>query len=163
MRRQSDIGWTELILGIVLIILGIFIIKQPVGIITWIVVLCGLIAVFSGIADIVLYVKMERFTGFGPIISLVTGILGVMAGFMLMVHPSAGTWAIGNDPSDLDHCTLYFQTFASAVYEDAFWKYLLHTFPDPEYSWADRRDYAGVPADGHDSFHGSAGWLLSGP
>ena len=94
MRRQSDIGWTELILGIVLIILGIFIIKQPVGIITWIVVLCGLIAVFSGIADIVLYVKMERFTGFGPIISLVTGILGVMAGFMLMVHPSAGTWAI---------------------------------------------------------------------
>ena len=27
-------------------------------------------------------------------ISLVTGILGVMAGFMLMVHPSAGTWAI---------------------------------------------------------------------
>lgn len=89
MRRQSDIGWTELILGIVLIILGIFIIKQPVGIITWIVVLCGLIAVFSGIADIVLYVKMERFTGFGPIISLVTGILGIMAGFMLMVHPSA--------------------------------------------------------------------------
>ena len=81
MRRQSDIGWTELILGIVLIILGIFIIKQPVGIITW-------------IADIVLYVKMERFTGFGPIISLVTGILGIMAGFMLMVHPSAGTWAI---------------------------------------------------------------------
>lgn len=152
MRRQSDIGWTELILGIVLIILGIFIIKQPVGIITWIVVLCGLIAVFSGIADIVLYVKMERFTGFGPIISLVTGILGVMAGFMLMVHPSAGTWAIA-----------MIQTFASAVYEDAFWKYLLHTFPDPEYSWADRRDYAGVPADGHDSFHGSAGWRLSDP
>ena len=94
MRRQSDIGWTELILGIVLIILGIFIIKQPVGIITWIVVLCGLIAVFSGIADIVLYVKMERFTGFGPIISLVTGILGVMAGFMLIAHPGACTWAI---------------------------------------------------------------------
>ena len=46
---------------------------------------------------------------------------------------------------------------------DTFWKYLLHTFPDPEYSWADRRNYAGVPADGHDSFHGSAGWLLSDP
>ena len=154
MRRQSDIGWTELILGIVLIILGIFIIKQPVGIITWIVVLCGLIAVFSGIADIVLYVKMERFTGFGPIISLVTGILGTS---------ECRNLGDRNAPSDLDHCTLYFQTFASAVYEDAFWKYLLHTFPDPEYSWADRRNYAGVPADGHDSFHGSAGWLLSDP
>ena len=94
MNRQSDIGWTELLMGIVLILLGIFVIKQPVGIITWIVVVCGLIAVLSGIVDIVLYVKMERFTGFGPVISLVTGILGVMAGFMLMVHPGAGTWAI---------------------------------------------------------------------
>ena len=94
MDRRSDIGWTELLVGIVLIILGIFVIKQPVGIITWIVVVCGLIAILSGIADIVLYVKMERFTGFGPVISLVTGILGVMAGFMLMVHPGAGTWVI---------------------------------------------------------------------
>lgn len=94
MDRRSDIGWTELLVGIILIILGIFVIKQPVGIITWIVVVCGLIAILSGIADIVLYVKMERFTGFGPVISLVTGILGVMAGFMLMVHPGAGTWVI---------------------------------------------------------------------
>lgn len=94
MNRRSDIGWTELLIGIVLIFLGIFVIKQPVGIITWIVVVCGLIAILSGIADIVLYVKMERFTGFGPVISLVTGILGVMAGFMLMVHPGAGTWAL---------------------------------------------------------------------
>lgn len=94
MRRQSDIGWAELIVGILLILLGIFIVKQPVGIITWIVVVCGILAILTGIADIILYVKMERFTGFGPTISLVTGILSVMAGFMLVVHPSAGTWAI---------------------------------------------------------------------
>ena len=37
---------------------------------------------------------MERFTGFGPVVSLVTGILGIMAGFMLIAHPGAGTWAI---------------------------------------------------------------------
>ena len=36
MRRQSDIGWTELIIGIILIIFGLFIVRQPVGIITWI-------------------------------------------------------------------------------------------------------------------------------
>lgn len=94
MRRQSDIGWTELIIGIVLILLGIFIVKQPVGILTWIVVVCGILAVLTGIADIILYIRMERFTGFGPIVSLVTGILSVMAGFMLIVHPGAGTWAI---------------------------------------------------------------------
>ena len=94
MKRQSDIGWFELIMGLILIILGIVIMRQPVGVFTWIVILCGVIAVISGIGDIVLYVKMERFTGFGPVVSLVTGILGIMAGFMLIAHPGAGTWAI---------------------------------------------------------------------
>ena len=63
MKRQSDIGWFELIMGLILIILGIVIMRQPVGVLTWIVILCGVIAVISGIGDIVLYVKMERFTG----------------------------------------------------------------------------------------------------
>lgn len=94
MNRQSDIGWAELFTGIILIILGVVIMRQPVGILTWIVILCGVLAIFSGIADIVMYVKMERFTGFGPVVSLVTGILGVMAGFMLIAHPGAGTWAL---------------------------------------------------------------------
>lgn len=94
MNRRSDIGWPELIVGIILIILGVVIMRQPVGVLTWIVILCGVLAILSGIGDIVLYVKMERFTGFGPVVSLVTGILGVMAGFMLVAHPGAGTWVL---------------------------------------------------------------------
>ena len=94
MNRRTDIGWPELILGTVLIILGVIMLKQPSGFLMWLVVVCGIIAICTGIADIILYVRMERFTGFGPVISLVTGILGVMAGFMLLVHPGAGTWAI---------------------------------------------------------------------
>lgn len=119
MKRQSDIGWFELIMGLILIILGIVIMRQPVGVLTWIVILCGVIAVISGIGDIVLYVKMERFTGFGPVVSLVTGILGIMAGFM--ADRTSGSRHMGNrnDSSNLDHCTLYFQTFPSSVYEDA--------------------------------------------
>ena len=38
---------------------------------------------------------MERHIGFAPTVSLVTGVLGVMAGLVLMVHPGAGRWAIG--------------------------------------------------------------------
>ena len=51
MKRQSDIGWFELIMGLILIILGIVIMRQPVGVLTWIVILCGVIAVISGIGD----------------------------------------------------------------------------------------------------------------
>ena len=47
MRRQSDIGWTELIIGIILIIFGLFIVRQPVGIITWIVIVCGVLAILT--------------------------------------------------------------------------------------------------------------------
>ena len=91
MNRRSDIGWFELIVGIILIIFGVVIMRQPVGVLTWIVILCGVLAILSGIGDIVLYVKMEHFTGFGPIVSLVTGILSVMAGFMLTAHPVSYT------------------------------------------------------------------------
>ena len=98
MNRRSDIGWPELIVGIILIILGVVIMRQPVGVLTWIVILCGVLAICSGVGDIVLYVKMERFTGFGPVVSLVTGILGVMAGFMLVAHPGAGTWVLAMTP-----------------------------------------------------------------
>ena len=55
MNRRSDIGWFELIVGIILIIFGVVIMRQPVGVLTWIVILCGVLAILSGIGDIVLY------------------------------------------------------------------------------------------------------------
>ena len=54
MNRRSDIGWFELIVGIILIIFGVVIMRQPVGVLTWIVILCGVLAILSGIGDIVL-------------------------------------------------------------------------------------------------------------
>ena len=83
MNRRSDIGWFELIVGIILIIFGVVIMRQPVGVLTWIVILCGVLAILSGIGDIVLYVKMEHFTGFGPIVSLVTGLRIVFPDFLI--------------------------------------------------------------------------------
>ena len=49
MNRRSDIGWFELIVGIILIIFGVVIMRQPVGVLTWIVILCGVLAILSGI------------------------------------------------------------------------------------------------------------------
>ena len=52
--------------------------------------LYGIAAVVMGVADIILYVQVERYIGFGPILSLISGILSVMSGIMLVVYPRTG-------------------------------------------------------------------------
>lgn len=95
MRQRSSYGWLELIIGILLSALGIYSFFRPVDYLTTLIVVYGVAALVTGIADIVFYCKMERHIGFAPTISLATGVLGVMAGLVLMVHPGAGRWAIG--------------------------------------------------------------------
>ena len=95
MRQRSSYGWLELVIGIWLSVLGIYSFFRPVDYLTTLIVIYGIAALVTGIADIVFYCKMERHIGFAPTISLATGVLGVMAGLVLMVHPGAGRWAIG--------------------------------------------------------------------
>ena len=83
MRRRSGFGWMECIEGVLLLGLGSYTFAQPDRALT------GL-----GIADILLYVRVERFTGFGPIVSLISGALSVMTGVMLLVYPNAGKWVM---------------------------------------------------------------------
>lgn len=94
MRRHSHYGWMELMIGILLILMGIITFVRPGSALTAIVMFYGLIATLTGIADIVFYVKMERYMGIGPTIALMTGVLSVMAGLMLFVYPGAGRWAM---------------------------------------------------------------------
>lgn len=91
MRKRSGFGWLELAIGILLIILGILSFAKPGYILTGLVLAYGIVAIIMGIADIILYIQVERYTGFGPILSLISGILSVMSGLMLIVHPRAGT------------------------------------------------------------------------
>ena len=62
-----------------------------------------------------------------------------------------------NDSSNLDRCTLYFQTFPSPVYEDALRNDLLYNLTDFEYSGTDRRNPSDLPSDDHDFFDGCSG------
>ena len=94
MQRRSAFGWGELLIGIVLLVLGVATFVRPAGALTGIVFIYGILAVITGIADIVFYVKIEQHTGFGPALSLVTGILSILAGILLLFHPGAGKWAM---------------------------------------------------------------------
>ena len=89
MRRRSGFGWLELIIGILLILIGIFTLLRPGSVFSGLLFLFGIIAVIMGIADILLYIE-----GFGPVVSLISGILSVMAGIMLLVYPGAGVMVL---------------------------------------------------------------------
>ena len=70
MKRKSGFGWSELIVGILLTALGIVTFVQPEGTLTGAVVIYGVIVIVMGIEDIVVYTRLSRFTGFGPMLSL---------------------------------------------------------------------------------------------
>lgn len=91
-KRRSHFGWMELVVGILLAAFGIFTFFQPGSALTGAVVLYGILAMVTGIADIIFYVRLEKYTGFGPTVSLISGILSVMSGIMLLVYPKAGRW-----------------------------------------------------------------------
>ena len=112
MRSRSGFGWLQFLIGILLIVLGIWAFTDPDLALTGMVVACGLAAIIMGIADILLFVKVERYTGFGPSLALVSGILSVMSGIMLLAYPGAGViiltilfpiWFIAHCISRLSH------------------------------------------------------------
>lgn len=112
MRRRSGFGWLELVIGIVLIVLGVLVFTKPDLALTSMVFAYGLAAMVMGVADIILYIQVERYTGFGPMLSLISGILSVMSGIMLVVYPRTGVlvltvlfpiWFIAHCISRLTH------------------------------------------------------------
>ncbi len=94
MKKRSGFGWIEFISGLCMLLLGIFTLFRPQGMFTWLVVIYGISAVITGICDIVFYIKTERYTGFGPVVALISGILSVMAGAVLLAHPDTGKWIL---------------------------------------------------------------------
>lgn len=90
MRNRSGFGWLELATGILLILLGIVVFADPGLAFSSMVAAYGGAAVIMGVADIVFYIEREKYTGFGPVISLISGTLSVMSGVMLVIHPGAG-------------------------------------------------------------------------
>ena len=94
MKRRFGFDWFELIVGILLIAFGIYTLIHPGRSLNWIVILYGVFAMVMGISDILFYIRTERFTGFGPVVSLISGIFSIMAGVMLLVHPGAGKWVM---------------------------------------------------------------------
>lgn len=93
MRQQKDINWMELIIGVVCILIGIYTFARPHQALNGFAVAYGILAIIMGIADIAFYVHMERHTGFGPVVEMITGILNIFIGFFLIVYSDVSVLA----------------------------------------------------------------------
>ena len=112
MRKRSGFGWLELVIGLLLIVLGILAFLKSELALTSLVFAYGIAAMAMGVADILLFIHVERYTGLGPVLSLVSGILSVMVGIMLVAYPRTGVlvltilfpiWFIAHCISRLTH------------------------------------------------------------
>ena len=93
--RRSAFGCLEFIVGVLLVIIGIYTFTSPIEAMMAMVIVYGVLAVFMGIGDIIMYIKAERFTGFGPVLALISGMLSVMSGVMQIAYPRAGALVLG--------------------------------------------------------------------
>ena len=91
---RNKFKWGELITGLLLITLGVVTLIKPNNILTSAVVIYGIIVIVMGIEDLVKFVRISSFTGIGPTLSLISGILSVMCGVMLIANPNLGKWAL---------------------------------------------------------------------
>ncbi len=94
MKKPTRFGWLEIIAGVLMILLGLFTIFNPDATMTSLVRIYALIAILTGICDIVFFVKTEKYTGFVPVLTLITGILSVMSGISLFFYPNAGKFIL---------------------------------------------------------------------
>lgn len=66
MRDRSGFGWLALIVSILLVLLGIATFIWPEAALESFVMVYGVLAVATGIMDIVFYARVERHTGLRP-------------------------------------------------------------------------------------------------
>lgn len=92
MTKRSRFGWLDFLLGLVLVVLGVYTLFNPQAALGGVVVVYSIVAIVAGIADIVFYTRLKSNVGIGPTVTLVTGILSVLAGFMLLLNPVVGRW-----------------------------------------------------------------------
>ena len=92
--KRSTFGWVEILLGILMVILGIYTIANPLTALAGIVIAYAIVAIISGIADFVIYARLERRGGFGSGMMILSGILNVLVGILLLFNIGAGAWTL---------------------------------------------------------------------
>jgi uncharacterized membrane protein HdeD (DUF308 family) len=88
MERNSKFDWISFLLGIILIVISIFVLKNPTAIILKLTNLLGIIAIVRGVMLIVFYYRVKEQTSFQLKFSLLNGVLFVAIGTIFLAWPA---------------------------------------------------------------------------
>jgi len=86
---MRKIEWTSLVMGIVLIVGGIFALANPAATFNTLEIMLGVVAIIEGVAMIVSYLKIRKYTGIKAKIGSVFGLVLVILGLVFLFWPSA--------------------------------------------------------------------------
>lgn len=92
--KRSTLGWVEILLGVLMVILGVYTMLNPAESIAAIVIAYAIIAIFSGIVDFIAYYRIQKRGGFGVAMLILSGILNVLVGILLLFNVGAGAWTL---------------------------------------------------------------------
>lgn len=94
MKKRSAYSWLSLILGILVIILAVYMMFNPTAALNAAIILLAIMVIAEGIMDIYAFFRFSRFTGFGPVFSLISGILLVVLGVLMLFNVLATAMVI---------------------------------------------------------------------
>ena len=91
MKSEHRYLFVEILEGVLLVMLGAATILRTEQVLDSLTLVFGILAVLTGLADVMFYIRLERHTGFRPAVSLVSSILSIMLGSALIAQPNVGT------------------------------------------------------------------------
>lgn len=87
MKYEHRYLFVEILEGVLLVMLGVATMLRTEQVLDSLTLIFGILAVITGLADVMFYIRLERHTGFRPAVSLVSSILSIMLGCALIAHP----------------------------------------------------------------------------
>lgn len=97
--NSSNLWWLELVFSLAAIGLAVYVLRNPVTVASFFVVVIGLTFLVRGLIDVLQGLFNKDVAGNDKVFHIIVGVLGVAAGIIALLHPvSAGVavvWVVG--------------------------------------------------------------------
>ncbi|MCE5256137.1 MAG: DUF308 domain-containing protein [Spirochaetaceae bacterium] len=88
---MKKIDWTSLLVGVILIIGGIFALANPEGTVLTLAGMLGIVAILQGLSLVVSYFRIKEHTGFKVKLNAVFGLILIVVGLVFLFRPASAT------------------------------------------------------------------------